>query len=107
MKTSKPRRARGKLPATFQGAKVVRAVGMKNFDKFLEKKALDQFIATQPMYIVVDNSILERPDFADVHGFLSEAEALKCARAKGNGNIDQRVLKVVAQTLVIATDNEL
>jgi hypothetical protein len=77
-------------------------------NKFTEKKAMDQFDAAHDMWIVVENSALDDLDSSvEVKGFSTKADALRYARARGNGNVDQRVLRVTEQTLVIATRNEL
>lgn len=99
-----------KLPKKFQGAAVVRGLGMKSadLDKFTARKALDQFDATRDMWIVVENGALEDPDDStQIKGFSSEEDAVRYARAAASGNVDHRVLRVSGQTLVIATDNTL
>jgi hypothetical protein len=99
-----------KLPKKFQGAAVVRGLGMKSadLDKFTEREALDQFDATRDMWIVVENGALEDLDNStQIKGFLTEKDAIRYARAMSNGNVDHRVLRVTAQTLVVATDNAL
>lgn len=99
-----------KLPKTFRGAQVIRGLGM-NSDKleaFVDKKALDQFVATKAMWIVVEDKTLE--DFGgsfEVKGFASKANAVRYARALANGNVDHRVLRVTDQMLVVGTDNDL
>jgi hypothetical protein len=97
-----------KLPKKFRGATVVRGLGMKadKYDDLVEKKALDAFDATRDTFVVVDDRILE-DTVSDVHCFLDEEAAVRFARAKANGNVDQRVLRVTGQTLVVATENDL
>lgn len=98
------------LPQKFQGAEVVRGLGMKHaeLDDFLERKAMDQFVATQDMWIVVENDALaDLDDSVEVKAFGSKSEAIQYAQARANGNVDQRVLRVTEQVLVIATHNEL
>ena len=98
-----------KLPKTFRGAVVARGLGMKSaqLDTLIEKKALDQFDATKDTYLVVEDKALEDDFGVVVRCFMSEAEALRYARAMACGNVDHRVLRVIAQTLVVATRNEL
>lgn len=99
-----------KLPKMLRGAEVVRGLGMKSeqLDVLVEKKALNNFDATCEMWLVVEDNVLEDPDSSvQVKGFRIKADAVRYARACANGNVDQRVLRVNAQTLVIATMNEL
>lgn len=99
-----------KLPKKFQGAAVVRGLGMKSaeLDEFTERKALDQFDATREMWIVVEDGALEDVDNSvQVKGFLAEEDAVRYAQALSSDNVDHRVLRVNAQTLVVATRNEL
>lgn len=98
---------RAPLPKTFLGATVVRGrgLGMKAFNKLEDEKALDVWVAGKPVYVVVDDSMNQ--SFGDIHAFTSKADALRYAQACANGNCDQRVLTVTAQTLVVATENDL
>jgi hypothetical protein len=98
-----------KLPKKFQGAAVVRGLGMNSdkLDVLVEKKSLGQFDAMRDTYLVLENDALEDDFGVTVRCFRDEAEALRYARAMANGNVDHRVLRVTAQTLVIATRNEL
>lgn len=98
-----------KLPKKFLGAAVVRGLGMKSaqLDTMIEKKALDQFDATKDSYLVVEDKALEDDFGVVVRCFADETEAIRYARAMANGNVDHRVLRVTAQTLVVATRNEL
>lgn len=93
------------VPKKFRGAAVVRGLPMNSakLDKRLEKKALAQFDATQETFLVVENNALEDEDAVIVKCFADEATAVRYARAMANGNVDYRVLRVIAQTLVIAT----
>lgn len=98
------------LPKTFQGAKVVRGLGMKSdeLDTFTEEKALDGFNATGAMWIVVADGVLEDHGSAsEVTGFLDKNAAIRFAQARANGNIDHRVLRVTDQVLVVGTQNDL
>lgn len=102
-----------KLPKKFQGAVVVRGLGMNSdkLDALVLRKALDQFDATKETFLVVDNDALDR-DVSDDFGvvircFSDQDTAIRYARAMANGNIDQRVLCVCEQTLVVATRNDL
>lgn len=99
-----------KLPKKFQGAEVVRGLGM-NHDKlhvFLESHALDQFDAMREMWLVIEDKALGDLDGSvEVKGFDNKEDAVRFARARSNGNVDHRVLRVTDQVLVIATDNDL
>ena len=96
-----------KLPKKFQGADVVRGLGMKGdkFDDLLDSFALDQFDATRETYLVVENNALDVSTV--VRCFENQDAAIRCARALAHGNVDHRVLRVSGQTLVVAADNEL
>ena len=99
-----------KLPKKYQGAAVVRGLGMKgaDLDKFIERRALADFDATRDMWIVVEDGALEDLDGSvQVKGFLTESDAVRYARAMSSDNVDHRVLRVSGQTLVVATRNEL
>ncbi len=98
-----------KLPKKFQGAAVIRGLGMKGdkLDDLIEKKALDQFNATKETFLVVENGALEDDMGVVVRCFADEAVAVRYARAMGSGNVVHRVLRITGQTLVIATRNEL
>lgn len=99
-----------KLPKKFQGAAVVRGLGMKSdkFDKLVEDKALDQFDALRDTYLVIEDKALEEDSGSVVvRCFIDEADALCYAKACANGNVDHRVLRVTQQTLVVATQNNL
>lgn len=105
-------RERGKrpLPEMWQGAKVVRGEGMNSdkLDTLLEREALDTFHAMEPMYLVVeDNALEDLDDSTQIAGFRNEEIAITVAKARSHGNVNHRVLKVVEQTLVIATMNDL
>lgn len=97
------------LPKTFLRATVVRGQGMniKAFEELLQKRALDQFDATQETFLVLDNRALEHSGGVEVRCFVDKLAAVRCARALANGNVDQRVLRVCGQILVVATDNDL
>lgn len=98
------------LPKTFQGAEVVRGLGIisDDLEKHLDRNALDQFDATRDMWIVVQDSALEDlDDTVEVKGFATKDDALVFARARSNGNIDHRILRVTEQVLVVATRNSL
>jgi hypothetical protein len=106
----KKRRVPGKLPEKFQGADVVRAKGMDadDLEKMFEERALGEFIATRDIYMVVEDKLLEEHSpYGDAQAFTDKADAIRYAQARGNGNVDHRVLRVTEQVLVIATDNEL
>jgi hypothetical protein len=98
-----------KLPKKFQGAAVVRGLGMKSkqLDTLVKKKALAQFDATRDTYLVINNDALEDDFGLHVRCFADEVNAIRYARALGNGNVDYRVLRVTQHTLVIATSNDL
>lgn len=97
-----------KLPKTFQGATVKRGLGMGRyaFDA-LERNAMDTFDATRDMWLVIDDRVFEDLHPVVCSAFNNEAAAVRYARALSNGNVDHRVLYVTAQTLVVATENEL
>lgn len=100
----------GKLPKTFGGAEVVRGEGMNadELDAFLERRAMDSFVATADMWLVIENNALEDiDDSVEVKGFDNKAEAVRYAQARSKGNVDHRVLRVTDQVLVIATMNDL
>jgi Arc/MetJ-type ribon-helix-helix transcriptional regulator len=82
-----------------------------NSDKletFIERNALDRFDATRDMWVVIEDSTLEDLDNSvEVKAFSSKADAVRYARARANGNVDHRVLRVTEQVLVVATRNEL
>lgn len=98
-----------RLPKTYRGAEVVRGLGMNGdkLDAFVERNAVDCFDAMSDMWIVVENRALDPANDVEVKGFASKAEAIRYARARSNGNVDHRVLRVTEQVLVVATDNEL
>ena len=105
-----PKKSPRKLPKKFQGAEVVRGEGMSSdaLDTFLEQNAMDGFVASADMWMVVEDRALEDlDDSVEVKGFATKDDALVYARARANGNVDHRVLRVTAQVLVVATDNEL
>ena len=99
------------LPKKFQGATVVRGLGMKGdkFDALIEREALDQFDAMKDTYLVVENGALEDDFGVVVRCFADKDTALRYARAMANGNVDHRVMYVPAKahTLVVGTRNEL
>jgi len=79
-----------KLPKKFQGAAVVRGLGMKSDkrDTLIDKKALDQFDATRETYLVIEDKALEDDSRwrhvgfgIVVRCFADEAAALRCAQA--------------------------
>lgn len=99
-----------KLPKVWRGAEVVRgkAMDVDDMDSLLERMAMDEFDASAPMYIVMDDNALNEVEQSSyVRAFRKKSDALKYARGCGHGNVDQRVLTVTAQTLVVATDNDL
>jgi hypothetical protein len=98
------------LPTTFQGAAVVRGQGLGSdeVDDLLEREALAEFDATHDLFLVLPGDALVDLDAStQVHGFRDEKIALRYAQAMGNGNVDQRVLRVTQQTLVVGTMNDL
>lgn len=98
-----------KLPKKFQGADVLRGLGMK-FGAFdaAEKKSLDQFDALRETFLVIaDRALEEGSGGVEVRCFADKKTAIRYARARGHGNVDQRVLCVRGQTLVVATENVL
>lgn len=99
--------AMAKLPTKFNGAKVVRGLGMnyEKYEKLVDKKALGEWEAREPVYVVVEDK-LELDSGADVQVFLDEEDALRIARARSNGNVNHRVLKVTEQTLVVGTESD-
>jgi hypothetical protein len=96
------------LPKTFRGAEVVRGLGMNHekFDRMIERNALDQFDATHDTWLVVPNDALQDGGFSEPRCFRDKDEAVRCAQAMANGNIDHRVLRITGHVLVIATDND-
>jgi hypothetical protein len=105
-----PKQPPKQLPETFQGADVVRGMGMnsEDLDLFTEKKAMGSFDATREMWVVIENGALEDlDDSVEVKGFANKADAIRFAQARANGNVDHRVLRVTDQVLVVATLNEL
>ena len=100
--------SREKLPKKLGGADVIRALPMHHAkcDRLVEKKALDQFDAKTDLYLVVNESALEGL-YPDTRAFRDKKDAIRYARALGNGNVDHRVLRVTEQTLVVATENDL
>lgn len=109
-RTSKAKAAVKSLPKKFRGAEIVRGKGMNGdkLDLWLERKALDGFDASADMWIVVqDTSLEDLDDSVEVKGFATKEDALVFARARSNGNVNHRVLRVTDQVLVVATENEL
>jgi len=99
-----------KLPKKFRGAAVVRGLGMNSdkLDTFLARRALDGFDATGDVWVVIeDRALADLDDSVEVKGFADKDAAVRYARARANGNVDHRVLRVTEQVLVVATDNEL
>lgn len=72
----------------------------------LEAHALDGFDASADLWVVLEDRALES-GHVEVKAFRDEGNAIRYARACACGNVDQRVLRVTAQTLVVATENEL
>jgi hypothetical protein len=98
------------LPKMHRGAAVERGKGMDSddLDDLVERKSLAQFEASRgDHFLVVENNALEDDMGVVVRAFLDYDEALRCAKAQANGNVDHRVLRVTAQTLVVATMNDL
>jgi hypothetical protein len=98
------------LPKLHRGASVERGKGMNadKLDEFIEQKSLDQFDASRgDHFLVVENNALEDDMGTVVRAFLDYDEALVYAKAQASGNVDHRVLRVTAQTLVVATMNDL
>jgi hypothetical protein len=98
------------LPKTFQGAAIVRALGMNSdeLDEMVEREALDQFDATREIFLVLpDGALANLDDSTEVRGFINEKVAIRYAQAMGHGNVDHRVLRVTQQTLVVGTMNDL
>jgi len=97
------------LPKTFRGAEVVRGLGMngEKFDEMIERDSLDQFDATHDTWLVVPDDALQDGGFSEPRCFSDKDEAVRCAQAMANGNVDHRVLRVTEHVLVIATDNDL
>jgi len=77
------------------------------YDTLLEKKSMDHFDATAEMWIVLCDGSLDHDWNTQVKGFAKKSDAVRFARACANGNVDQRVLRVTAQVLVVATENSL
>jgi hypothetical protein len=106
----KPAVNRAKLPKKWRGAEVVRGLGM-NYEKLrvlVEGSALENFDATRATWLVIEDGALQDPgDAVEVKAFHTKARALRYARARANGNVDQRVLRVTEQVLVVATENDL
>lgn len=98
-----------KLPKKFQGADVVRGLGMKSdkLDDLIKKKSLNQFDATRETFLVIENDALADDMSTVVRCFADQAAAIRCARSLAHGNVDHRVLRVSGQTLVVATSNDL
>lgn len=98
-----------RLPKTYRGAEVVRGLGMNadKLDAFIDRNATDIFDAMGDMWIVVEDRALDFDNSVEVKGFASKAEAVRYARARANGNVDHRVLRVTEQVLVVATLNDL
>lgn len=103
------RARRAPLPRMFRGAVVVRGLGMDGdkYARLIEEKAAANFDATRDMWVVLDDKALEADLSVTLRAFSDKADALRCARANGNGNVDQRVLRVTEQILVVATENDL
>jgi hypothetical protein len=99
--------SRARLPKKIDGAYVIRALAM-DYEKFnaLKKKAIGQFDATADLYLVVDESAL-KDSMRNTYAFREKNDAIRYARAVGNGNVDHRVLRVTEQMLVVATENAL
>lgn len=99
-----------RLPKTFRGAEVVRGEGMNSdkLDTFIERNAMDGFDAKREMWVVVADSALEDlDDSVEVKAFATKGDALLFAKARSNGNVDHRVLRITDQVLVVATMNDL
>ncbi len=98
-----------RLPKQWRGADVVRGLAMNadKLDTLAEQHSSDAWDASRPMYLVVDDSSLGDGSPFTYKAFFDEAKAIRYARACGNGNVDQRVLTIIKQTLVVATDNDL
>jgi hypothetical protein len=103
------KKPRAKLPEKFRGAAVVRGHGMDAdlLDALIEKHALANFDATKETFLVVEDGALEDDFGVVVRCFANKAKALRAARAFANGNVDHRVLRVIGQVLVVATENDL
>lgn len=98
------------LPKIWQGAPVLRGKGMNGeaFDALLHERACDTFRPTSEQWLVIQDRALEDPDGStQVHVFFDREDAIRCAQALSNGNIDHRVIQLGEQTLVVATMNNL
>jgi hypothetical protein len=100
---------KNKLPKMFQGAAVVRGLGMHEDElEALEEKSLKSFDATQETFLVIeDDSLGDDSGCGTARCFLDREDAIGYARALAAGNVNQRVLRVSGHTLVVATDNKL
>lgn len=109
--SSKKKPPRRPLPKTWAGARVVRGLGMNSdkIDELVERHAYSEFSDARgkDVYLVLEDKALEDGSFMEPRLFADYDTALRYARAMGNGNIDQRVLRVTEQTLVVGTDSDL
>lgn len=96
------------LPATYRGAKVVRGKGTHHakMDRIRGRYALVSYQADKTVYLVVDDSGLDS-GLNELKLFDDYAIAEQYAQGLSYGNVDHRVLTITAQTLVVATDNDL
>lgn len=96
-----------KLPKMFRGASVVRGKGMKMsaVEKLTGTHAVGAWSDSVKLFVVVADEMDQF--FSDVKAFTDKAKAIRFAQACSNGNVNHRVLTVTAQTLVVATENEL
>jgi hypothetical protein len=109
-KTTAEQTTARELPKTFQGARVMRGLGMKSneLDALTEKRALEGFDATREMWIVIaDSALKDLEGTTEIKGFSDKDIAIRFAQARAHGNVDHRVLRVTDQVLVIGTLNDL
>lgn len=114
---AKGRRAKGRrrkprlppLPKTWRGAQVLRGQGMNGdaLEDFLDRKSCDEFDPTREQWLVIEDQALLDRGSTEVRVFSKKLDAIRCARALSNGNINHRVIGLGEQILVVATENSL
>jgi hypothetical protein len=102
------KRRRRPLPEVHHGATVSRgrSLGQRALDRLVDRAERGWSPADLELYVVVPDVSLA-DESCEIRAFRKFDDGLRFAQAMSHGNVDHRVLRVVAQTLVVATENDL